>query len=297
MEIQEILDELQFCNGKFPRQALQEAIARREEVTPFLLKILEDVGRDTEILNQEEYMAHVFAMYLLAQFREKQAYPLIVALLSVPDEIIMESLGEMVTEDMHRILASVAYGDTGLIKSLVQNEKINEFIRGAALQTLTTQMVLGEITRDELLAYYQSLFREGLEQENSHVWDSLVSYCSDLYPEELIEYIREAYGKRLVNPGYISLKNVEETLKRSKDAVLKELYSRQEHSYIEDVITEIGWWACFNSSPSETTNTRNYQPEYVVKPPPAVAQKKVGRNEPCPYGSGKKYKKCCGANK
>ncbi|WP_370664559.1 SEC-C metal-binding domain-containing protein [Komagataeibacter xylinus] len=23
---------------------------------------------------------------------------------------------------------------------------------------------------------------------------------------------------------------------------------------------------------------------------------KVGRNEPCPYGSGKKYKKCCGMN-
>ncbi len=25
-------------------------------------------------------------------------------------------------------------------------------------------------------------------------------------------------------------------------------------------------------------------------------EKKVGRNEPCPCGSGKKYKKCCGAN-
>ena len=25
--------------------------------------------------------------------------------------------------------------------------------------------------------------------------------------------------------------------------------------------------------------------------------KKIGRNDPCPCGSGKKYKKCCGANK
>jgi preprotein translocase subunit SecA len=24
-------------------------------------------------------------------------------------------------------------------------------------------------------------------------------------------------------------------------------------------------------------------------------EKKIGRNEPCPCGSGKKYKKCCGA--
>ena len=27
-----------------------------------------------------------------------------------------------------------------------------------------------------------------------------------------------------------------------------------------------------------------------------VKGKKVGRNDPCPCGSGKKYKKCCGAN-
>jgi SWIM/SEC-C metal-binding protein len=29
-------------------------------------------------------------------------------------------------------------------------------------------------------------------------------------------------------------------------------------------------------------------------PKPQIAEKKVGRNEPCPCGSGKKYKKCCG---
>jgi len=28
---------------------------------------------------------------------------------------------------------------------------------------------------------------------------------------------------------------------------------------------------------------------------PVAKGKKVGRNEPCPCGSGKKYKKCCGA--
>ena len=26
---------------------------------------------------------------------------------------------------------------------------------------------------------------------------------------------------------------------------------------------------------------------------PIIAEKKVGRNDPCPCGSGKKYKKCC----
>ncbi|TIH14746.1 YchJ family protein [Marinifilum sp. JC120] len=32
----------------------------------------------------------------------------------------------------------------------------------------------------------------------------------------------------------------------------------------------------------------------IVPPMPIKKDKKVGRNEPCPCGSGKKYKKCCG---
>jgi len=35
--------------------------------------------------------------------------------------------------------------------------------------------------------------------------------------------------------------------------------------------------------------------ELLLNPPKTrTAEKKVGRNESCPCGSGKKYKKCCG---
>lgn len=35
--------------------------------------------------------------------------------------------------------------------------------------------------------------------------------------------------------------------------------------------------------------------EVEVKTKPAATAPQVGRNDPCPCGSGKKYKKCCGA--
>ena len=41
-------------------------------------------------------------------------------------------------------------------------------------------------------------------------------------------------------------------------------------------------------------NQTNIAP--TQKPSPVRAQKKIGRNDPCTCGSGKKYKKCCGAN-
>jgi preprotein translocase subunit SecA len=42
---------------------------------------------------------------------------------------------------------------------------------------------------------------------------------------------------------------------------------------------------------SETENiTTNLEDEQTV----ATVEKKIARNEPCPCGSGKKYKQCCG---
>ena len=39
---------------------------------------------------------------------------------------------------------------------------------------------------------------------------------------------------------------------------------------------------------------RNANRPAPAKPQPVKAQPKVGRNDPCPCGSGKKYKNCCG---
>ena len=44
----------------------------------------------------------------------------------------------------------------------------------------------------------------------------------------------------------------------------------------------------------ESTITRSSS--NTEKSKPVVKKDKVGRNDPCPCGSGKKYKKCCGAN-
>ena len=39
---------------------------------------------------------------------------------------------------------------------------------------------------------------------------------------------------------------------------------------------------------------RSQESEVRMEEPAAAAGQKVGRNDPCPCGSGKKFKKCCG---
>ena len=42
------------------------------------------------------------------------------------------------------------------------------------------------------------------------------------------------------------------------------------------------------------TSTSSAASDGTVKAEPVRKSKKVGPNDPCPCGSGKKYKKCCG---
>ena len=85
MTIPEILKELEPYNGRFPMKAMRAAIEQREAITPELLRVLESVAQDpVKHAEHKDYMLHDFALYLLAQFREKRAYAPIVKMFSAP---------------------------------------------------------------------------------------------------------------------------------------------------------------------------------------------------------------------
>ncbi len=50
-------------------------------------------------------------------------------------------------------------------------------------------------------------------------------------------------------------------------------------------------WAGYNEE--ENYSKIDYSDEFYSSLEPIKAKRKIGRNEKCPCGSGKKYKKCC----
>ncbi len=55
---------------------------------------------------------------------------------------------------------------------------------------------------------------------------------------------------------------------------------------------EKGWKYRIELDPDKSENV--FDLTRLLNPPkPRIVDKKVGRNEPCPCGSGKKYKNCC----
>jgi hypothetical protein len=295
METAEILHELERGNRKFARTAVEEAVLRREVITPELLRIMGDISdRAVELDAEGGYMAHIYAMFLLAQFRETRAYPLVVRFASLPSDLLDSLCGDFLTGSLSRVLASVCGGELDGIHSLIENEDAGQWVRGAALSSLVTLVAAGQKSREEIVSYFAYLFRDKLARNWSHVWDALVSYSSDLYPAELIDDIRKAYEEDLVDPSYIGLDDVKRDLAMGKDRALARLADNPHHRLIEDTVSEMGWWACFQDDEEDRTTSA------APASPPALSPikrelPKVGRNEPCPCGSGKKYKKCCGA--
>ncbi len=290
MELAEILHDFERVNGPFPQAAVEAAVARRDEITPELLRVLEQTTeRAQELKHNGDYMAHLYAMFLLAQFRETRAYPLIVRFASLPDDLPDTLCGDFLTEGLGRVLASVCGGDLSGIQSLIENAEICAWVRVAGLIALVTLVGSGQKSHEEIVDYFRHLFRGGLVREWSNAWDALVSCAVDLYPEELIDDIRRACAERLVDPGYISIEDVERDLPLGKDRALARLAANRHHRLVEDTVAEMSWWYCFQD------HSREREPAKSPAISPVRTTPKVGRNDPCPCGSGRKYKKCCGA--
>src|ERR1035437_1288892 len=293
MDLQQTLKALEDNDQHYAREAVSEAILRRDEIIPALLKILEDVIENPEpFIEVSQRFDHIYAMFLLAQFRETRAYPLLVKIFSGPGEFAFDLVGDTVTEHLGQILASVSGGDIGGMAALVENEDANEYVRGAGLKGLLTLCACGTLGRDEVMDYFKSLFQK-LRRTPDGVWSWLATSCADLCPEEVMEELGQAYDEDLPDPGFTGGDEGEEGLAMGKEADMSRL-RRSRYSLVSDVHKEMSWWACFRENEHPPLRDDLLLPaEYEVVDPIHRTEPKVGRNDPCPCGSGKKYKKCC----
>jgi hypothetical protein len=313
MNVEEVLGELDRSQTKVPRIALEEAAAHREEIIPRLLAVLEEVAKNPEpFLHDQEGNLHIYALYLLAQFQETRAYPLLVRIFSVGGEAPFELAGDVVTQDLPGILASVSDGDMSGMMALAENEEVNEYVRSIALDGLVTLVACGRRTREEVMAYFQRLFQT-LERKPSAVWDGLANSCADLCPREVMKELEQAYDDGLIDPGCIRWDDVQDALDKGPDASLD--IARRRNRLITNTADAIKWWSCFHKDAEDVEGAAagddagddfvdfdfgadslfsRLRTDMDFPQPIRRTEPKVGRNEPCPCGSGKKFKRCCG---
>ncbi len=306
MTVQEILDE---WNSEAPlsKETLQQAVALQEEITPHLIAILERVAADPEHYAYDTgYEGHLCALFLLAQFRESSACAAVAAFSRIEPDLLEEFLGDLVTQDLGRMLAAVCGGDTTPIRALIEDTKANEYARDAGIEALKIMVLEELLPRDEVMAYFKELFVSRLEREKgSMIRAGLVCEAVDLYPAEVMEEIREAYREELLDDCFISLQEVEKILDDGVE-LCRQRANRFHKGLVFDAAAEAPEWQRttddwgdedWEDGPPVTVldEMRGYEMGLHRDDTPYRREEiKVGPNDPCPCGSGKKHKKCCG---
>ena len=79
-----------------------------------------------------------------------------------------------------------------------------------------------------------------------------------------------------------------------KNPAVVHVQSEERLKEVSSIFREKGWSYTIGLEPDKTEDITDLG--ILLNPrKPMIAENKVGRNDPCPCGSGKKYKKCCGS--
>ena len=245
-EIPTILQALERYSGKYEREAVDAAIAHREEITPILIDCLERVeDNPTQFREDLDYYLYVYGDMILGHLRETRAHSAIVKVFSLPDPPLYELFGDIVTENLPFILFNTCGGDFDLIRSMIHNRQADEFARGSAAQALAYAVAAGQLPREEVLAFLSTLF-SGDEAEPLSLFWSLIADCIlDLHPGELVPLINDADERGLLDAGFLCDEDLAHALDRSVAECLEDLRHDLQRRSLDDLHREMGSWDSF----------------------------------------------------
>jgi hypothetical protein len=292
---------------------MNAAMDHPETVIPGLLGIVEEVLAEPGRFAQDaDYIGHIRALLLLAQFREAKAFPLVQSFLHLPEDTQEELIGDLVSEGMPSLLASTCGGDTETLVALASDSALDPMARAAAMDALLVLGFQGAVAWDRMMGCFEALLRvfefRGKE-EDAAAWAFLACCVADGHLLPLVPPLEDSFHREWIDADIITPGSLEESL-RLNAGHLRRRFLRSHH-LVEDAILDFQRLEAFfvpGPDPDEDDFFDEEDEDFEVPKvtPEAIATvlAKQGqraapagspsRNSPCPCGSGKKFKRCCG---
>ncbi|WP_429227939.1 DUF1186 domain-containing protein [Inquilinus ginsengisoli] len=293
-------------DGVLPVDAMTWALQHWDEAGPRFVELLERCA-DGRVWSEGTEDALFFIFHLLAEKQETRAFPALCRLVR-DSEAVELILSDAITETLAQILISIFDGNAALLKAVIEDAAADEFVREAAFEALAWHCRMGAISDDDMRAYLLHLHEHMRPQDDTVVWLGWVNAVSSLGYEDLAPQ-----AERLVDEFFLYVMNVghfrddlRQTLE-DPDRMVR-FTANHLHPFV-DAVGTLSTWHGFSEEYREQLargedpgdRLGNLDDPLVPRGWPSIAfgepavnpVRDVGRNDPCPCGSGKKYKKCC----
>ncbi len=248
-----------------------EVAGRGDEAVPYLLDILMSDSHWRKG-GPGDGWAPIHAIHILPKIGSKAALDAILyAIRERP-----EDLGDWLTEDIPSILAHFGTLAFGSAKELVEDPSLDPFVRSSAARALCAIAKKVPDRRKAVVSMLRERIRDPNEDEEfaSLIMDDLAEFRDP----EALQDLKEAF------PGDLEF--------------IENIYQRKDEWDVHrrDMKDPIEFFSTQNISRLRNINYGGREGKWKEKrafPSTSKKRSKVGRNAPCPCGSGKKYKKCC----
>ena len=283
MELSQALENIKHVGDKFAKEEVLCIRENKEAAIPVLLDIVCNIAENFDEIPDSlaDIEDPLYSMFLLAEFRVNEAFDPILRLLEFEEDKCRWLLSDLITEEMDSIIASVATADdVSRMKEVVENTALHVFQRTAPLKALIIMYSEGNYPRTKLIEYIGTLFEKFSDDIDFITW--IICDCKDISAIEYYPLILEMFKQGKVLTGIIGTDEFARTEPVPEADILKRLEANPHIQSITDTVKSMHRWHCFKE------NQKPFVPKLS-----AVGNKKVGRNDFCPCGSGKKYKKCC----
>ncbi|SDA17729.1 SEC-C motif-containing protein [Methylobacterium sp. UNC378MF] len=269
-----LIDDLAAAEYR-PKAALREALRHPAAVAEATLPLLEAAADGRELAPEETNLLF-WGLHVLAHARDTRALAPLLRLLRHDEETLDAILGDAVTATLARVVASLFDGDPQPLFRLILDSTADDYVRMALLSACTFLTLEGRIDRaamHDLLVRFDDA-QAAVEEAPAWVgWEETIAHLGfrDLAPRAAAaradgrltdevsdaEWFKEALRKAETKPD-------------DRDRL-----GPYQYGYLDDPVEALDW------------------AEEGAGEPQRNPFKDVGRNDPCPCGSGKKFKKCC----
>ncbi|MEI6859843.1 MAG: DUF1186 domain-containing protein [Shewanella sp.] len=314
MKLAEIISTLSSNNlTELPVAALLSAREHWSELLPVIDVLMHKFTVEEDLIESEANLLF-FGICLIVDRKQFSHFNCLINLTDKEDcdSPLERLLGDFIGSDLSTAYYILAQGKPEQLCRLVNSDQAGDIVKMAALGTLFVQLHTDQIDRDTLNKSIPDFIEKLVTNDQSLVMfelvNLLISYEFNQYHGQFLSYIKN----KIIDESPIENQIIIDWNNNSIG------YSEWDNGLINgdyDVIDALSMWTEFGPEGDmsdaelmeifdDLMNTPNnfddiYFDSYLENmdsheiQQPQITDIKAGRNDPCPCGSGKKYKKCC----